>query len=144
MTIELAAQLENVPDIDEEETVLDAPVPPREPSQVYSVRIPVGKLEILRQVAAEWNEAPSALIRRWVLERIEMVAPDGLPWTSNQLVDDLMERVICLEQRVAQHQKELEEREGEDRKEMEVVIEQVLQLIRELFELTPKKSKGSR
>ncbi len=135
---ELAAQLANVPDIDEDETVLEPLAPPREPSQVYSVRIPVDKLELLRRVAAEHHEAPSVLMRKWVLERLEMVAPDGLPRTSNQLVDDLMGRVIYLEQRVAQHQKELDEQSSEHRKQIDTVIEGVVSLIFERFEITKK------
>ena len=45
--------------------------PPRDPSQVYSVRIPVSRLEQLRQRAAEEGVAPSALMRRWVVERLD-------------------------------------------------------------------------
>lgn len=45
--------------------------PPRDPSQVYSVRIPVSRLEQLRQRAAEQGVAPSALMRRWVVERLD-------------------------------------------------------------------------
>lgn len=40
-------------------------------SQVYSVRIPVDRLEDLRQLAVARNEAPTALMRRWVLERLD-------------------------------------------------------------------------
>ena len=45
--------------------------PPRDPSQVYSVRIPAGRLEQLRQRGAEEGIAPSALIRQWVIERLD-------------------------------------------------------------------------
>jgi hypothetical protein len=45
--------------------------PPREPAQVYSVRIPADKLERLRERAAELGMAPSALMRQWVIERLE-------------------------------------------------------------------------
>ena len=45
--------------------------PPRDPSQVYSVRIPAGRLEQLRQRATEEGIAPSALIRQWVIERLD-------------------------------------------------------------------------
>jgi uncharacterized protein YdiU (UPF0061 family) len=44
---------------------------PKEASQVYSVRIPVAKLEQLRQRAAEKGVAPSALMRQWVIERLD-------------------------------------------------------------------------
>jgi hypothetical protein len=45
--------------------------PRRDPSQVYSIRIPVERLESLRQLAAERDVAPTALMRSWVLERLE-------------------------------------------------------------------------
>jgi hypothetical protein len=45
--------------------------PPREPSQVYSVRIPVDRLEQLRLRAADEGVAPSALMRQWVIERLD-------------------------------------------------------------------------
>ncbi|HWL37458.1 MAG TPA: hypothetical protein VNQ77_14835 [Frankiaceae bacterium] len=39
-------------------------------SQVYSIRIPVDRLEDLRALAAARGEAPTALMREWVLERL--------------------------------------------------------------------------
>jgi hypothetical protein len=45
--------------------------PPKDPSQVYSVRIPVGRLEQLRQRAAEEGVATSSLMRKWVIERLD-------------------------------------------------------------------------
>jgi len=45
--------------------------PPRDPAQVYSVRIPVGRLEQLRTRAVKEGVAPSALIRQWVIERLD-------------------------------------------------------------------------
>ncbi|MGH8902013.1 MAG: hypothetical protein ACRDYA_10095 [Egibacteraceae bacterium] len=45
--------------------------PPGEPAQVYSLRLPVDRLEQLRRVAARDDEAPSVMIRRWVLERLD-------------------------------------------------------------------------
>src|SRR5271165_6133563 len=44
---------------------------PKQPSQVYSVRIPVNRLEELRAVAAKQRLPPSALLREWVLERLD-------------------------------------------------------------------------
>jgi hypothetical protein len=44
---------------------------PKDPSQVYSVRLPVERLEELRQLAARQDVAPSALLRRWTIERID-------------------------------------------------------------------------
>lgn len=40
-------------------------------SQVYSIRVPVDRLEDLRQLAAARGEAPTALMRQWVLERLD-------------------------------------------------------------------------
>ena len=141
MTKEVSIDLTDVPDIDDDDSILEPPAVPREPSQVYSVRIPVEKLELLRKVAAEQHKAPSVLIRTWVLERLDLLAPDGVIITANQVVDDLTARVIYLEQRVAQHQKELDERAGEHRKEVDTVIERVLNLLVERFDITPKRGK---
>ncbi|MGH3505372.1 MAG: hypothetical protein ACRDQA_31435 [Nocardioidaceae bacterium] len=40
-------------------------------SHVYTVRMPVDRLAELRDVAADHGEQPSALMRRWVLERLD-------------------------------------------------------------------------
>lgn len=40
-------------------------------SHVYTVRMPVDRLAELREVAERSGEQPSALMRRWVLERLE-------------------------------------------------------------------------
>jgi aryl-alcohol dehydrogenase-like predicted oxidoreductase len=45
--------------------------PAKEPAQVYNLRIPVEKLEELRRLAEERHLTPSALMRSWVLERLE-------------------------------------------------------------------------
>jgi hypothetical protein len=42
-----------------------------EASQVYSVRIPTSRLEELRKLANRLGEPPSALLRRWALERLD-------------------------------------------------------------------------
>lgn len=42
-----------------------------DPAQVYAVRFPVSRLAELRKVADELGEPPTALIRRWVLERLD-------------------------------------------------------------------------
>jgi len=44
---------------------------PKEASKVYSLRVPEKLLEQLRQLAAAEGVEPSALMRRWVIERIE-------------------------------------------------------------------------
>ena len=53
-------------------------------SQVYSVRVPVDRLEDLRQLAAARGEAPTALMRQWVLERLDEetlgTGPSRHPW----------------------------------------------------------------
>lgn len=41
-----------------------------EPSQVYSLRLPTDAIDRLRVVAERLDEAPTALLRRWVLERL--------------------------------------------------------------------------
>jgi hypothetical protein len=51
--------------------------PAQEPSQVYSLRIPVERLEELRQLAAARHLTPSALMRSWVLERLELESFGG-------------------------------------------------------------------
>ncbi len=138
MKDELAERLANVPDFDEDESPLEPPAPPRQPSQVYSLRIPVEKLELLRRIAAENNEVPSALMRRWVVERLEAIAQDGQTQGSYHLVD----RVIELEQQVAQHRKALEQQVEEHQKQLETVvnsvIDKVIVVMSERFDMRPK------
>src|SRR5213593_983364 len=45
--------------------------PPKAPSMVYSVRIPVDRVEELRRVAAAAGVEPSAMVRQWVLDRLD-------------------------------------------------------------------------
>jgi hypothetical protein len=45
--------------------------PAKTPTAVYSVRIPVERIEELRQLAAERDIAPTALIRTWVLAQLD-------------------------------------------------------------------------
>lgn len=45
--------------------------PPRDPAQVYSLRMPVDRLEQLRRAAEDAGVSPSALMRTWVLERLD-------------------------------------------------------------------------
>ena len=52
--------------------------PPRDPAQVYSLRIPVDQIGELRQLASDRGVTPSALMREWVLERIA-AEKAGLP-----------------------------------------------------------------
>jgi len=57
--------------------------PPREPSQVYSVRLPATVVEELRVLASARGEAPTRLIREWVLERLDKEI-DRLPATRRR------------------------------------------------------------
>ncbi len=43
----------------------------RDPAQVYSVRMPVERLGALRRAADERSMSPSALLRQWVLQRLD-------------------------------------------------------------------------
>ena len=45
--------------------------PATSPTAVYSVRIPVDRIEELRQLAAGRDVAPTALIRAWVLAQLD-------------------------------------------------------------------------
>lgn len=45
--------------------------PAKAPTAVYSVRIPVERIEELRQLAAERDVPPTALIRTWVLAQLD-------------------------------------------------------------------------
>lgn len=49
----------------------------KEPSQVYSLRIPMDRLEELRQRAEQQHVAPTVLMRRWVLDRLDEEAEKG-------------------------------------------------------------------
>jgi len=53
------------------DTVYVRPKAPRSPAQVYSVRIPVDRIEELRVVAERQGKLPTALIREWVIERLD-------------------------------------------------------------------------
>jgi hypothetical protein len=45
--------------------------PSKSPAAVYSVRIPVERIEELRQLAAALDVQPTALIRAWVLAQLD-------------------------------------------------------------------------
>jgi hypothetical protein len=83
---------------------------PAEASQVYTVRIPAARLEELRAVAERLGEPPSALLRRWALERLseELTEPSGsskryreLAATVCSFVDQLVREEIDLASRPA-------------------------------------------
>ncbi|HKB32168.1 MAG TPA: hypothetical protein VKD26_15195 [Streptosporangiaceae bacterium] len=48
-----------------------------DPSQVYAVRIPMSKLRRLRELAEQRGTQPTALIRQWVIERLEEADTNG-------------------------------------------------------------------
>lgn len=45
--------------------------PPADPAQVYSVRVPIERLAQLRQAADRRGVTPSALLRQWMIERLD-------------------------------------------------------------------------
>jgi hypothetical protein len=47
------------------------PVPVGERGQVYAIRIPLERLEEFRALAERRGEAPTALMRAWLLERLD-------------------------------------------------------------------------
>ena len=72
---QMKAALARVEETDEDDGYVAQPRPPHGAAQVYSVRIPVAALERLRRVAAATGVAPSALMRGWVLERLDSEVP---------------------------------------------------------------------
>ena len=70
-----------IADIEEDET--DEPVveiaPPDQPSQVYSIRMPIARVEQLRKAASTKGVAPTQLMRQWVIERLDSDRPQGTP-----------------------------------------------------------------
>lgn len=44
---------------------------PSDPSQVYSIRIPVSRLESIRSLAAKKGMLPTSMLRFWILERLD-------------------------------------------------------------------------
>jgi hypothetical protein len=45
--------------------------PSHTPSQVYSIRVPVDRLEQVRRLASERNIAPTTMLRQWVLMQLD-------------------------------------------------------------------------
>lgn len=74
---DMVAAISAVEDDDTDEVLATIPAA-RRPAQVYSVRIPVDRIDQLRSVAANEHTTPSALIRAWVVERL-----DSAPRRSN-------------------------------------------------------------
>lgn len=63
--------------------------PAKDPSYVYSIRIPASRLEALRRLAADQGLQPSVMIREWVLERLE--AEGRGPTEVTKIADEMME-----------------------------------------------------
>jgi len=70
--------------------------PPKDPSQVYSLRIPLERLESVRKLAAENNTTPAALLRTWVLERLDEESHIKDQGTKNALPPRQRERAMAL------------------------------------------------
>jgi hypothetical protein len=43
----------------------------KEPSQVYAIRMPVSRLTAIRRLADHRKEQPTALLREWILDRLD-------------------------------------------------------------------------
>jgi hypothetical protein len=66
----MVAALASLEDDDDDGAPLAVPVA-RQPAQVYSVRIPLDRIEQLRAFAGRVDTTPSALIRTWVIEKLD-------------------------------------------------------------------------
>jgi len=67
----------------DDDAVYVRPREPKDPAQVYTVRIPVAQIARLRDIANRQGIAPSTLMRNWVIERLdaEEVRGDRLDFT---------------------------------------------------------------
>jgi hypothetical protein len=50
---------------------------PSDPSQVYSIRIPVSRLDKIRHLAARYRMPPTSMLRQWILERLDFEEQSG-------------------------------------------------------------------
>src|SRR4051812_3308699 len=87
-------------ELDEESEEARPYARPRRPeaaAQVYSVRVPVARLEELRACAAERGLRPASLVRRWIVERLDQersVRHDRTPKVALiDRIDDLQVRL---------------------------------------------------
>ena len=62
---------EELDDEQEHDAIYAKPRPAKDPSQVYSVRLPVSLIATLRRLAAAEDTTPSDLVRRYVIQAIE-------------------------------------------------------------------------
>lgn len=63
---------------------------PSDPSQVYSIRIPVSRLDKIRRLATRYRMPPTSMLRQWILERLDFEEQSGggsedmFPMAGNQ------------------------------------------------------------
>lgn len=55
---------------DADETIYVRPRSPKEPTQVYSIRLPVSRVEQLRALAEARGVEPTVLVREWIVDRL--------------------------------------------------------------------------
>lgn len=66
-----------------------AAIPPRDPAQVYSLRMAVNRLAQRRQAAEQAGVSPSTLMRTWVLERLDAENPAILELLRSLVRDEV-------------------------------------------------------
>lgn len=64
----------------------------KDPAQVYSVRIPVHRIQQLRRAAEEAGTTPSNLIRMWIVERLDQ--PDQVERFREVVAEELDKRHV--------------------------------------------------
>lgn len=69
------------------------PKPPKDPSQVYSIRIPVSRLAELQLLAGRRAQQPTALMREFVLDRLD--AEHEAPVLTLRLAPPVYEQVTA-------------------------------------------------
>jgi len=72
--------------------------PAKDPAQVFSLRIPVNRLGQLRKLAESRHSTPSALLRAWILERLEAESTGAVTMTRDdvrKMAKEELERVLA-------------------------------------------------
>lgn len=69
---------------------------PSDPSQVYSVRIPVSRLEKIRRIAAKYKMPPTSMLRQWILERLDFEEQSGGGSGNAFAATEAQEQIIFL------------------------------------------------
>lgn len=97
---EMAVEIDRLRDLDPPREATDddysRPRAPRDPSQVYSVRIPASRIEQLRRVAQDRGIAPTTLIRHWVIERLDDAARPADTGLNLVIDRDLLSRASAV------------------------------------------------